>query len=92
MRTLLQILFAFCALPYLSLACSGCIAAREAAANPFALGTDPPAPPATLGYTLNHFSLTANDLDGMVTFYRDVLGMRLIFTVSLSHCVLVSTS
>ncbi|KAK5713117.1 hypothetical protein LTR15_011479 [Elasticomyces elasticus] len=73
--------------PYLIAACPGHLAARQAASSatsPFLLGDDPPAAPATLGYTINHFALNVNDLNSMVTFYRDVLGLRHIFTYTAS--------
>lgn len=84
----LALLFAFSAIPFLSGACPGHIAAREAAANassPFVLGSDGPSPPATLGYTINHFGLLTNDLDAMTSFYVDIIGLRHIFTVSSSE-------
>ncbi len=77
------------ALPYLTNACAGHLAARQAGAgaSPLTLGDDPPAAQATLGYTINHFSLIANDLDAMIAFYRDVLGLRQIFSVSIQFSI-----
>ena len=46
----------------------------------FVLGDDGPADPATLGYTLNHFSLLVNDMEASMHFYGKILGMRHIFT------------
>jgi lactoylglutathione lyase len=42
----------------------------------FSVGTDPPQPPATLGYMLNHFALVISDVERTVHFYRDVHGLR----------------
>ncbi|KAK5167632.1 uncharacterized protein LTR77_007331 [Saxophila tyrrhenica] len=84
MLPLLAILFTLSSSLTFASACPGHLAARQAAANatssPFTLGEDPPAPPANLGYTLNHFSLIANNLTAMTAFYRDVLGLREIFS------------
>jgi lactoylglutathione lyase len=66
-------------------ACPGHIAARQAGAlEGFALGEDGPAPPATLGFTINHFGLNVNDLDKMMDFYGNIIGMRHIFTYNAS--------
>lgn len=46
----------------------------------FETGSDGPADPATLGYTINHFSLISSDLEKTRCFYGDVLGMRHIYT------------
>jgi lactoylglutathione lyase len=48
--------------------------------NPFVTGSDSPADPETLGYTINHFSLISSDLEKTRCFYGDVLGMRHIYT------------
>jgi lactoylglutathione lyase len=48
--------------------------------NPFVTGSDGPADPETLGYTINHFSLISSDLEKTRCFYGDVLGMRHIYT------------
>jgi lactoylglutathione lyase len=48
------------------------------------LGTDGPAEAATLGYTVNHFSLIVNDLAKTRHFYGKILGMRHIFTYDAS--------
>ena len=73
--------------PSPTLACAGHALAARAADNStangkFTVGTDGPAPAATLGYTLNHFGLVVNDLDAMMHFYGQVLGMRHLFTYS----------
>ena len=72
-------------------ACPGHIAARDVTStgnnsseDAFKLGDDGPAPPATLGYTLNHFGLLVDDMDAMKHFYGEVLGMRTIFTFQAS--------
>ena len=46
----------------------------------FVLGDDGPADPATLGYTMNHFSLLVNDMEASMHFYGKILGMRHLFT------------
>lgn len=46
----------------------------------FVLGDDGVADPATLGYTMNHFSLLVNDMEASMHFYGKILGMRHIFT------------
>jgi lactoylglutathione lyase len=56
-------------------------------ANPsdgLTIGTDGPAPPATIGYTINHFALLVNNLTATRHFYGDILGMRHIFTFQAS--------
>ena len=53
---------------------------QNASAEPFELGNDPPADPATLGYTLNHFGLLVNNITASMHFYGEILGMRHIFT------------
>ncbi|CAG7922030.1 unnamed protein product [Penicillium olsonii] len=45
----------------------------------FIIGTDGPAPAATLGFALNHIGLVTTHLDEMKAFYGDILGMRLLF-------------
>lgn len=57
-------------------ACAPPVNASEA----FQLGTDGPADPATLGYSLNHFGILVNDIEESVHFYTKVLGMRHVFT------------
>jgi lactoylglutathione lyase len=74
-------------LPSPTIACAGhALAARasngSSANGQFTVGNDGPAPVATLGYTLNHFGLLVNDLDAMMSFYGEVLGMRHVFTYS----------
>ena len=53
---------------------------KRSAPEAFELGTDGPADPATLGYTVNHFALIVNDIEASMHFYGKVLGMRHIFT------------
>ncbi|KAI1844486.1 hypothetical protein JX265_010019 [Neoarthrinium moseri] len=50
------------------------------ASDDFIIGNDPPADPATIGYTINHFSLVANNITASVDFYGRILGMRHVFT------------
>lgn len=50
----------------------------------FTVGSDPPADPETLGFSLNHLSLIVSNLTASKTFYGDVLGMRHLFTAHLS--------
>lgn len=50
----------------------------------FAIGTDGPAQPETLGFFLNHLSLIVSNLTASKEFYGNVLGMRHIFTAQLS--------
>ncbi|CAG7941776.1 unnamed protein product [Penicillium salamii] len=45
----------------------------------FIIGTDGPAPTATLGFALNHIGLVTTNLAEMKTFYGEILGMRLLF-------------
>ncbi|KAL4966213.1 VOC family protein, partial [Aspergillus stella-maris] len=45
------------------------------------LGTCGPADPATSGFWINHVGLNVRDLEASMKFYRDVLGMRHIFTI-----------
>lgn len=52
----------------------------RAAGGQLAIGNDGQADPATLGYTVNHFSLLVKDMVATKHFYGDVLGMREIFT------------
>ncbi|KAK0732019.1 Glyoxalase/Bleomycin resistance protein/Dihydroxybiphenyl dioxygenase, partial [Lasiosphaeris hirsuta] len=42
-------------------------------------GSDAPADAATLGYSLNHFSLNVKDIGRSIAWYSSVLGLRLIF-------------
>lgn len=51
----------------------------NASSEPFEVGNDTAADPATLGYTFNHFALLVNDLEETMHFYGKVLGMRTIF-------------
>jgi len=44
-------------------------------------GSDGPADTATHGFTLNHVCLHIRSKPETITFYRDILGMRTIFTV-----------
>jgi lactoylglutathione lyase len=48
------------------------------------IGTDPPAPQSTHGYSLNHFALVVYDITSMRHFYGAVLGMRHIMTYQVS--------
>jgi lactoylglutathione lyase len=57
-----------------------CRPTNSSSSDVFVVGNDLPADPATLGYTMNHFALLVNDLDAMMNFYGEVLGMRHIFT------------
>ncbi|KAF2161583.1 hypothetical protein M409DRAFT_27978 [Zasmidium cellare ATCC 36951] len=50
------------------------------ASDAFRIGQDGPADVATLGYSLNHFSLLVNDIDASMHFYNKILGMRHVFT------------
>lgn len=45
----------------------------------FIIGNDGPAPAATLGFATNHIGLVTTRLAQMKDFYREVLGMRLLF-------------
>jgi len=44
-------------------------------------GTDAPQPKQTVGWKLNHICFRIRDPEATTRFYRDVLGMRTIFTV-----------
>jgi lactoylglutathione lyase len=48
-------------------------------------GTDGPADPATIGFTIGHFALLVNDLAATRHFYGDALGLRHIFTYNSSE-------
>ncbi|KAJ5856290.1 uncharacterized protein N7529_010234 [Penicillium soppii] len=48
-------------------------------ADAFTIGTDGPAPAATLGFAMNHIGLLTTNLTGMKHFYGEILGMRLLF-------------
>lgn len=64
----------------------GCaLEARQDAPPDFmTIGDDGPAPPATLGFSLNHLSLVVRNLTASMEFYGNVLGMRHLFTAQLS--------
>lgn len=44
------------------------------------IGNDPPRPAQTLGINLHHVCLRIKDPEKTLKFYRDVLGMRVLFT------------
>lgn len=67
-----------------SLSCSPSQANPSDGPSPLTIGTDGPAPPATIGYTINHFALLVNNLTATRRFYGDILGMRHIFTFQAS--------
>jgi lactoylglutathione lyase len=48
------------------------------------IGDDCPADPATSSYFINHASVTVSNITATKEWYRDVLGMRHMFTVELS--------
>jgi lactoylglutathione lyase len=48
---------------------------------PPVIGTDPEQPKATVGWKLNHICFRIRDPEATTRFYRDILGMRTIFTV-----------
>lgn len=47
-------------------------------------GTDCPADPATTSYFINHVGFVVSNLTATRDWYREVLGMRHVFTVDLS--------
>lgn len=49
------------------------------------VGTDGPADPATIGFTIGHLALLVNDLAATRHFYGDALGLRHIFTYNASE-------
>ncbi|KAL4936941.1 hypothetical protein BDV06DRAFT_232915 [Aspergillus oleicola] len=73
----------------LSCAVSWATACAPDPSNPldglFEIGEDGPAPPETLGYFINHVGLLTTKLEPLKHFYRDILGMRLIFDVHLTE-------
>lgn len=54
------------------------------------LGPDTPADPETLGYFINHISLNVNNLTRSIEFYRDIFGMRHMFTHYLTPHITVT--
>src|SRR2546423_1458767 len=44
-------------------------------------GTDKQQPPQTVGWKLNHICFRIRDPERTIHFYRDILGMRTVFTV-----------
>jgi len=48
---------------------------------PPVLGTDASQPKQTVGWKLNHICFRIQDPEATTRFYRDILGMRTIFTV-----------
>jgi lactoylglutathione lyase len=72
--------FALVALLPFSLTCNPPQIATHGTPSPLTIGSDGPAPPATISYTFNHFALLVNNLTATRHFYGDILGMRHIFT------------
>lgn len=72
----------FLALASLS-AVLGCVPQprQDGSMPPIDFGSDAPADAATLGYSINHFSLNVHNLTASIAFYQTVLGLRHIFTV-----------
>ncbi|QKX54152.1 uncharacterized protein TRUGW13939_01236 [Talaromyces rugulosus] len=64
---------------HLSIACNPSQGNSTDPSNPFVIGTDGPAPPATVGYAFNHIGLVTTHLSEMKDFYVNVLGMRTLF-------------
>lgn len=48
------------------------------------LGPDTPSHPETIGQFINHFALNVNNLTQSLEFYRDIFGMRHLFTYNLT--------
>lgn len=48
------------------------------------VGPDTPSDPETVGYFVNHVSLNVNNLTRSIDFYKNVFGMRHLFTYNLS--------
>ena len=44
------------------------------------VGTDPPQPPSTYGYSVNHVALQVSNITETRAFWGDVLGLRFIFS------------
>jgi lactoylglutathione lyase len=53
---------------------------EPAAENPMTLGPDTPTDQATIGYNINAITLNTNNLTRSIEWYRDVFGMRHMFT------------
>lgn len=53
-------------------------------------GPNEPSDPETVGYFINHFSLNVNNLTRSIEFYRDIFGMRHMFTHYLSPHITVT--
>ncbi|KAF2019295.1 hypothetical protein BU24DRAFT_418881 [Aaosphaeria arxii CBS 175.79] len=83
-------------LPAASLACNHENAKRQAGGNEtenpfkFTVGTDGPADPATNGYFINHVALLVSNITASRDWYRDVLGMRHIFTFDMNRDYIIS--
>jgi len=48
------------------------------------IGTDPPQPPSTNGYAINHVALQVSNITRTRAFWGDVLGLRFIFQFSIA--------
>ncbi|KAJ9637324.1 hypothetical protein H2199_007611 [Coniosporium tulheliwenetii] len=59
---------------------SACTPTNTSTNSQFIIGTDGPADPATLGYTLNHVALQVQNITATRAFYGEVLGFRHVFT------------
>ena len=80
---LVRVLFLAC-IPALALACGGHTVRRDSQSDDAGFpkvekGSDDPADYATTGYVLNHFALNVKNMTRSLEWYRDVLGLRLIF-------------
>ncbi|KAH6960140.1 lactoylglutathione lyase protein [Fusarium avenaceum] len=60
----------------------GCVPRSES--PDLILGPDTPTAPETVGQFINHMSLNVNNLTRSIEFYRDVFGMRHLFTYNLT--------
>ena len=49
------------------------------------IGNDPPQPPSTYGYAINHVALQVSNITETRAFWGDVLGLRFIFSFSVAN-------
>lgn len=66
-----------------ALACGNLPRSTSNSSNPV-FGPDVPSDPETVGYFVNHLSLNVNNLTESINFYKDVFGMRHLFTFNLT--------
>jgi lactoylglutathione lyase len=65
-------------------ACAGDLHNLDRRQNALAVGTDGAQPPETKGYMFNHVGISTRNLTASKYFYGTVLGMRTVFTLTLT--------